>query len=283
MDGRIGTLMKLRHVSTLILKKRKFVIENEQSIQEVNKKILGKNPSNSIAMKEGMDTVQSEDLTDIQQVQRDDSLESLNQRLFVNSVHELVLAVEVANALTSAFTNRRAHTRSGHANLVANNNLVQLIPESVAPIATCKLQSEATDFSRSLLSVGTSVISLVDEHSEPKLWILSAITAVNYFGSRLRYYVVDSDPDPNAQKKLYTLDAAKVMTLGSKNYKYIKNERVLALFNNTTVFYPARVNTAKRERGMIRVIFDDDDDIERLVDPTMCIPLPQQFYSQPKN
>ena len=127
-----------------------------------------------------------------------------------------------------------------------------------------------------VLEVGTQVAALIDEHSSPKIWIMAVITAISDTANRLKYTILDADNNPNSQRKSYFLDPAKVIPL-SKNYKFDSKQRVLSLFPNTTVLYPATIHQIRKNNKM-SVEFDDDDNLKRVVETFDSVPLPLQFY-----
>jgi len=124
-----------------------------------------------------------------------------------------------------------------------------------------------------ILPNGTEVVALVDEHSKPKLWILSSVVGYRG-GDRPRYEVQDEDPgdeaNPTVFKKRYVLDMKKVICLPSladaplnSRREFVKGDRVLALYpvGGATVLYPAVVllSPKKRKDEYYLVEFEDDE------------------------
>jgi len=136
----------------------------------------------------------------------------------------------------------------------------------------------------SILNPHQPVAALVDAISNPRLWIQASV--IKYMADRNRYQVVDEDPgdesNPNPVRKKYVLDAKKLIPLYSLDEfpcstrrEFPKGERVLAIFPNTTVFYPAYVvaGPKKRKDPSYALAFDDDDDRHTIVSAQYVIPL----------
>eukprot|EP00697_Spironema_sp_BW2_P004652 gnl/Spiro4/16314_TR8760_c0_g1_i1.p1 gnl/Spiro4/16314_TR8760_c0_g1~~gnl/Spiro4/16314_TR8760_c0_g1_i1.p1 ORF type:complete len:276 (-),score=87.48 gnl/Spiro4/16314_TR8760_c0_g1_i1:224-1051(-) len=87
-------------------------------------------------------------------------------------------------------------------------------------------------------------------------WILAVV--VRYSRPKQKYLVRDSDPDTAEQHEL--ADANVVML--SSRVSVAPGTRVYALFEGTTVFYPATVRSGpKRKTNPVYVVrFDDDED-----------------------
>ncbi len=132
-------------------------------------------------------------------------------------------------------------------------------------------------------------MSLIDEHSQPRLWILSL--TLSFQSSRERYFVVDDEPadeaNPNAKRKNYNLAPDRVMPLYSldtfplsKRRRFMPGERVLALYPGTTTFYPCEVfQTAKLTKPPYEyvLVFDDDDGQRVNVSAEFVAPIPEKW------
>lgn len=131
-----------------------------------------------------------------------------------------------------------------------------------------------------VLPIGQLVAANTDSTSEIKTWILSSVQ--KYMPTRERYSIVDADPQASSvYKKVYTLDAARVVPLYSLE-KYplaarrILRGRVLALYPDTSTFYECRV-VSLLKKGAYRVVFDDDDEKVREVPAQYVFPFPKGY------
>eukprot|EP00164_Ancoracysta_twista_P007883 GFYU01011284.1.p1 GENE.GFYU01011284.1~~GFYU01011284.1.p1 ORF type:complete len:249 (+),score=40.14 GFYU01011284.1:115-861(+) len=101
----------------------------------------------------------------------------------------------------------------------------------------------------------------------PSQWILASV--MSFVQKRDKYEVMDEDPtqaDPNYQKKKYTLSSKFVVWLPSTEGDRVpdmrKGEKVMAMFPDTSCFYPAFVVTVpkRKKNGEAVVQFEDDDE-----------------------
>ncbi|CEP00065.1 unnamed protein product (mitochondrion) [Plasmodiophora brassicae] len=136
---------------------------------------------------------------------------------------------------------------------------------------------------------GSAVAALIDEHSEPNLWILASV--VSYDRKRDRYTVVDNEADDVGNRetvKDYIIDSDRVLLLPSdeqvpltRRVEFQKDETVLAIFPQTTVFYPAVVVSGpKKNKGHYLLQFADDETKQRKVPAHHVVPLPARYYNQ---
>eukprot|EP00475_Leptophrys_vorax_P045886 TRINITY_DN9686_c0_g1_i3.p2 TRINITY_DN9686_c0_g1~~TRINITY_DN9686_c0_g1_i3.p2 ORF type:complete len:313 (-),score=105.62 TRINITY_DN9686_c0_g1_i3:944-1882(-) len=140
---------------------------------------------------------------------------------------------------------------------------------------------------------GAEVAALIDENSDPHLWILA--TVQSFEQRRKRYKVVDADPsdDPNSTtKKNYTIGADKIIAIPSveehpiqKRTEFQAGEMVLAIFPETSVFYHARViqGPKKLRSRHYTLEFHDDNGERRKVDAKYVVPLPERYYNSNNN
>jgi len=139
-----------------------------------------------------------------------------------------------------------------------------------------------------ILPKGSQVAALVDQHSVPRLWILASIRS--YLAERDKYEVMDEDAGDEKNeplKKVYTLDATKIVPLPSLQdvpltvrRQFARNEKVLAIYPGTTVLYPSIVIQAPRKTKTddYVLLFDDDEGQNRIVNATYVIPFPANYY-----
>lgn len=143
------------------------------------------------------------------------------------------------------------------------------------------------DMSGRILPEGYQVAALIDEHSEPNLWILASV--LQYHVKRKRYRVIDEDAANNTgSRKIYTLSAEKIVPLPSldevpysRRVEFPVGEQVLAIYPKSTVFYPATVTKTppKKSKGhTYQLEFQDDDELVRSIELENIVPLPARYF-----
>ena len=158
------------------------------------------------------------------------------------------------------------------------------------------------DHSTYVLESGQFIAALTDPNSKPRLWIMARVKKYVSSRGRERYQVVDDEDDNNPIKKVYTLDADRVVPLYTleevplDDRRIFKaNTRVLAHYPDTTVFYPCIVirppvvgaskrggrrrskngsGGAAREDKYV-LMFDDDDERQLEIDASLVFPFPK--------
>jgi len=155
-------------------------------------------------------------------------------------------------------------------------------------LSTAPRKGDIWNHEGTILPKGSQVAALVDQHSVPRLWILASIRS--YSAERDRYEVMDEDAGDEKNeplKKVYTLDATKIVPLPSLQdvpltvrRQFARNERVLAIYPGTTVLYPSLVIQAPRKTKTddYVLLFDDDEGQNRIVNATYVIPFPANYY-----
>jgi hypothetical protein len=86
-------------------------------------------------------------------------------------------------------------------------------------------------------------------------WILAKVS--RYVSELKKYEVTDSGDDQRVKKHM--VFKKNIRVLPKKPYEFENKQRVLAVYPDTTVFYPATV-TGRRGK-QIQCLFDDEDDI----------------------
>lgn len=133
-----------------------------------------------------------------------------------------------------------------------------------------------------VLPIGQLVAANTDSQSEVKLWFLC--TVAKYDPARERYRVVDADGSTGF-KKAYNLDAIRIVPLYAlekyplaERRTFGPGSRVMALFPDTTTFYPCDVIRAPRgAQDTYTLRFDDDDDLDREVNALYVFPFPPGY------
>eukprot|EP00009_Paramoeba_aestuarina_P009331 CAMPEP_0201522548 /NCGR_PEP_ID=MMETSP0161_2-20130828/18044_1 /ASSEMBLY_ACC=CAM_ASM_000251 /TAXON_ID=180227 /ORGANISM="Neoparamoeba aestuarina, Strain SoJaBio B1-5/56/2" /LENGTH=275 /DNA_ID=CAMNT_0047921431 /DNA_START=219 /DNA_END=1046 /DNA_ORIENTATION=- len=106
------------------------------------------------------------------------------------------------------------------------------------------------------LGAGTPVAAKIPSASkkEAPTWILASV--VEYMSNVDKYKVQDEDVEGGSQ--IYKLDPSSVVSLHeSTNYVYDKGSTVMAMFPDTTSFYPATV--VRKVGDSVSVKFEDDE------------------------
>jgi hypothetical protein len=97
-----------------------------------------------------------------------------------------------------------------------------------------------------------------DDPKSEEEWILTRI--VDYIPKANMVHVRDDD---DLEKKLYILPEQKVLPLGHGQVKdwtvLVAGDKVLALYPNTTTFYPAEIVGCDSLTGIYRMRFEGDD------------------------
>jgi SAGA-associated factor 29 len=115
-------------------------------------------------------------------------------------------------------------------------------------------------------------VPIAAEDSESDLWILAAV--VRYLTDKKKYEIEDEDPgdegDPNPVRKHYRLNKKNIVALPkifNPNQVFGKGSQVLAMFPNTTTFYPAIIEkeASKVTNMMYALKFEDDEEQGRRV------------------
>mmetsp|Transcript_12380 Transcript_12380/g.37765 ORF Transcript_12380/g.37765 Transcript_12380/m.37765 type:complete len:254 (+) Transcript_12380:488-1249(+) len=133
-----------------------------------------------------------------------------------------------------------------------------------------KSKSKSRDDRSQSLQPNTNVACQVrDESSGDAQWILGKV--VQYFPDSKRYQVLDvgdseeAEIDENAvaNPKFYKLARNKIRVLPEvPNVDLAAQARILAVYPNTTVFYPATVKTCARTRSDLSYLLEFDDEEE---------------------
>eukprot|EP00474_Spongospora_subterranea_P009671 CRZ10129.1 hypothetical protein [Spongospora subterranea] len=136
----------------------------------------------------------------------------------------------------------------------------------------------------------SQVAALIDEHSDPNLWILASV--VSFDRKRCRYTVMDNEAEDNVVRpdliKDYIIECDRLLLLPTleaiplqRRVEFLKDECVLAIFPQTTVFYPATVISGPRKvKGHYVLQFADDESNQRRVAAQHVVPLPARYYNQ---
>jgi SAGA-associated factor 29 len=121
------------------------------------------------------------------------------------------------------------------------------------------------------------------EDNENDMWILASY--VKYLADKKKIEVEDEDDDSNQGKKHYKLNKKCVIALPkvfNPNQIHAKGSQVLAMFPNTTTFYPAIIDreASKQSNNFYGLKFEDDEEggklVSRKVNFKYVIPLPKK-------
>ncbi|GMH69531.1 hypothetical protein TrVE_jg346 [Triparma verrucosa] len=106
-------------------------------------------------------------------------------------------------------------------------------------------------------SAGDRVALLLDPTS-PLSWILGCV--ISYVPETGMYRISDSDPD--VLNKVYNLSKSQVKLLNLQPNQINKSDDVMAVYPDTTSFYPAKVEGVRKVGGgnVVYVVFKDDQD-----------------------
>mmetsp|Transcript_26917 Transcript_26917/g.51008 ORF Transcript_26917/g.51008 Transcript_26917/m.51008 type:complete len:282 (-) Transcript_26917:31-876(-) len=112
-------------------------------------------------------------------------------------------------------------------------------------------------FEPACASAGSPVALLLSPAS-PLSWILGCV--ISYVPETCMYRISDSDPD--VVNKVYNLSKGQVKLLNLKPGEISVGEDVMAVYPDTTSFYPAKVEGVRKVGGgnVVYVVFKDDQD-----------------------
>lgn len=154
-----------------------------------------------------------------------------------------------------------------------------------------KLDIWSHDYTQQDLPIGLRVAALTDGDSQPRMWIVAQIVAFKV-RPRAMYEVADIDSDTSnnnniqQRRKTYILDTNKIIPLPTlcdiplnKRREFSVDQRILAVFPETTTLYPAYVVAKAKHRKLNTYLlrFDDDDVESREIDVDYCVPMMDEY------
>jgi len=150
------------------------------------------------------------------------------------------------------------------------------------PVPLCGAIVAGEDY---IVPAGSAVAA--KRRDDPPEWILAIV--LRHIPRLNKYKVVDADPDEGPESRTYYIMPRKnliplpkwVPEQWNKSTQFSKNIPVLAMFPNTTSFYPATVQVGPKRRknkNYVLVFEDDEEDgkkCRRAVSPRFVVSLKQ--------
>ncbi|KAI9009640.1 SGF29 tudor-like domain-containing protein [Gaertneriomyces semiglobifer] len=122
------------------------------------------------------------------------------------------------------------------------------------------------------------------QSSSSQEWMLGVV--VNWLPDKGKYAVEDAEADEvTGQRKQFLYPSSTVIPIlslreAARRVPFPKDHEVLALYPNTSCFYRARVVVSPPKPGSDYIVrFEDDNEVDRPVNPPLVLDLPKNMKS----